>query len=109
MSDDSGMTDTGYTILIVIITSAVTFVLTATIYTAIVTFMFVRKAPKKVNDAKHPDDPPPQQQTSYDHLLPSSHTITEDEHLELQPNPAYDLNHKEIMDTHSTPVYESCY
>ena len=108
MSDDSGMTNTGFTILIVIITFTVTFVLTVTIYTAVITFIFVKKAPEQVNDAKTPDDPPSQEEAFYDQLMPSSNSITEDDHLELQPNPAYGSSHKEIMDTRSNPVYESC-
>ena len=101
------MTKTGFTILITIITFTVTLVLTVPI-TAIITFIFVNKAPEKVNDAKNPDDRSPQEEAFYDQLMPSSSTITEYDHVVIQPNPAYSASHKEILDTHSNSDYENC-
>ena len=46
----------------------------------------------------------PQEEVSHEHVSSPSHTITKND-LELQQNPAYDVN-KPIVDT--SPTYESC-
>ena len=94
---------------VVIITFAVTFIVSVTV-TAIITFIVayvcVKRTLGKVNThyPKH-QSPDPQEKVLYEQVTLPSSIITKND-LELQPNPAYGISHKVIMDTN--PAYESC-
>ena len=106
-SDDSGITNTGLTIVVAIVTFIMTFVITVTV-TLIVTLICVKKAAEKVTSVNNPDDSSPQEEAFYDQLMPSSHSFTNGDDVKLQPNPAYGLNHEVNMDNNPAADYESC-
>ena len=104
-SDDSGLS----TVVVVIIASAVTFILTLTV-TAIITFIVAYVCVKRTLDKANSHNPKqqspgPQEKVVYEQVCLPSHTVTKND-LELQPNPAYGTSHKVTMDTN--PAYESC-
>ena len=104
-SDDSGLS----TVIVVVIASAVTFILTLTV-TAIITFIVAYVCVKRsFNEASdlNPKSPGPQEKVLYEQVCLPSHTVTKND-LELQPNPAYGTSHKLTMAMDTTPVYESC-
>ena len=93
-------------VAIVIITSAVTFILTLTT-TAIVTFIVtyyvcVKRKFKNVYNSNKQSSP---EKLVYEQVGPSSRIVSKND-LELQQNPAYATSHKVVMDTN--PAYESC-
>ena len=68
--------------------------------------MCVNKILEKANTVSHnPNDITPQEKVLYEQVGPLSHAVTKDG-LELQPNPAYSVSPKVIMD--ANPAYESC-
>ena len=104
-SDDSGVS----TVVVVVIASAVTFILTLTV-TAIITFIVAyvcvkRSFNKASNLNSKQQSPGPQEKVLYEQVCLPSHTVTKND-LELQPNPAYGTSHKLTMDIN--PAYESC-
>ena len=111
-SDSSGLS-TG---AVGVIASAVTFILTLTV-TAIITFIVtycvcVKRTLDKAYNAHNlnkqslQEKQSPQEKIIYEEVCPPSSTVTKNNDLELQPNPAYGTSHKVIMDTN--PAYESC-
>ena len=101
MSGDSEMS-----VRVVIITFIVTFIVTLTataIITFIVTYCCVKRTSEKANNCDGSIDPSPQEKVLYEHVIPSSSTITKND-VELQTNPAYATSHK----VDDNPVYESC-
>ena len=60
---------------------------------------------KKFGIELKPNNQLPQPTALYEQVHPSNKTITEDD-LGLEPNPAYGISHKVIMDT--DPAYENC-
>ena len=105
--DDSGVS----TVVVVVIASAVTFILTLTvtaIITFIATYICIKRSLDKTNTHNLKQQlPGPQEKVLpvYEQVCLPSHTVTKND-LELQPNPAYATSHKVIMDTN--PAYESC-
>ena len=97
------------TVIVAVIASAVTCIVSVTV-TAIITFIVtcicVKRTLDKVNThyLKH-QSPDPQEKVLYEQVTLPSHTVTKND-LELQPNPAYGISHKMIMDTN--PAYETC-
>ena len=60
----------------------------------------------KTNAVSHnPNDITPQEKVLYEQVGPPSHTVTKED-LKLQPNPAYSVSPKVIMD--ANPAYENC-
>jgi len=102
IGSDNSKSDSLSTGAAVAVTFVVTFIITLTV-TAIVTFIvtYVYVKTKFCVSIKQS----PQEKVLYEEVSSSSHTITKNE-LELQPNPAYDTNHKVIID--ANPAYESC-
>ena len=106
LTDNSGLS-TGAT---AVIASAVTFILTLTV-TAIITFIVTycvcvkRTLDKAKTHNLKQQSPGPQEKVLYEQVSLPSHTVTKND-LELQPNPAYGISYKVIMD--NNPAYESC-
>ena len=104
VSDSSGLS-TGAA---VVITFAVTFIVSVTA-TAIITFFVayvcVKRTFEKANNTHNPNDPMPQEKVLHEQVCIPSKTVTKND-LELQPNPAYGTNCNVVMDTN--PAYEIC-
>ena len=82
-----------------------TFIITLTA-TAIVTFIvtYICCVKRKFEGAFNLNNQSPQEKVLYEQVSSTSQAVTKND-LELQPNPAYGISHKVIMDTN--PAYES--
>ena len=94
----------------VVMTFAVTFIVSVTataIITFIVAYVCVKRTFQKANviNTHNPIVVSTPEKVLYELVSPPTHTVTKDD-LEMQKNPAYDLSHKEVMDTN--PAYENC-
>ena len=101
---DNSESDSLSTGVAVVITFAVTFIVSITaiaIITFIVTYFCVKRRFVNAN----PQYQSPQEKVLYEQVNSPSHTISKDD-LELQSNPAYGTGHEVIKDTNA--VYESC-
>ena len=89
---------------VVVITFAVTFIVSVTA-TAIITFIVTYHCVKRKFQSVDRSNQSPQEKVLYEQVCIPSKTVTKND-LELQPNPAYGTSCKVAMDTN--PAYESC-
>ena len=90
--------------VVVVITFAVTFIVSVTataIITFIVAYVCVKRKCKKANNTHNPNDPMPQGKVLYVQVCIPSKTVTKN-NMELQHNPAYGTS---CMDTN--PDYKN--
>ena len=102
-SDNSGL-DSLSTGVAIIITNAVTFILTLTA-TAIITFIIAYFCVKRRFVNPKPQYQSPQEKVLCEQVNSPSHTSSKDD-LESQSDPAYDTSHEVIKVTNA--VYENC-
>ena len=96
--------DTQFSIADIVITFAVTFIVSVTA-TAIITFIVTYHCVKRKSVNTYPNSQSPQEKVLYEQVNFPSHNITKDD-LEMQKNPAYGSNSEAFKGT--IPVYETC-
>ena len=103
---DSDSMSCGSVVAIACVTTFIVTLISASVITFAVTYIFVKKRLASIQQGTTGKHPMATIDTVvYETVGPSRQTITKMD-LELQPNPAYGTSHEVTMD--ANPVYESC-